>query len=80
MAHLIIDGLWRDDLADFVDEGRALRAVKDVLSEVIAKYQEIDNNVRQIIAKMSRPIPEGSPQWEMTYRKLYQQELLKAWK
>ena len=80
LAHLIVDSVWKDDLADWSDDGRALRTVKQVLSEVLKAYEDVDAKVRKTMAGMARRLPEGSSEWDMTYRKLYQQELQKALK
>ena len=37
LAHRIIDRLWKDDLADFADEPRALQAAKDSVAAFFAR-------------------------------------------
>ncbi len=77
LAHLIIDKLWKDDVVDFNDEGLALRVIKEAFAEIVKAYEDADKNVR---AKISPDIPEGSREWTMQYKRLYDQELTKIWK
>jgi hypothetical protein len=80
LAHLLTDGVWKDDLVEWSDEGLALRTVKEVLTRAMQQEEEIDRRIRAQIAAMPRKIAEGSADWEMTYRRLYEQEIHKAWK
>jgi hypothetical protein len=57
-------------------EGLVVKAPDDVRSEVIRALTEetkleesIDGEVRRILATYSRPLPEGSREWEILYRK-----------
>jgi hypothetical protein len=73
MAHEIIDCIWRDDLADVTDEGRALTSVKQSLSAFFQVAEEIEEAVR---AKL-RNHAQGSRDWDALYQKFYQEELAK---
>jgi hypothetical protein len=77
LAHLIIDGLWKQDLADFPNEGRALAETKSVLKEVFSREEHLDEIVRQKIQSLSRAVPAGSREWEILYRKYLEEELRK---
>lgn len=77
LAHLIMDGLWKEDLADFPNEGRALAATKGVLTEFFNLDDRLDEIVRQKIQSLSRPIPPGSREWDVLYRKYLEEELKK---
>ena len=76
LAHLIIDGLWRGDLADFPNEARALAETKGVIKEFFSREERLDECVRQKIQSHSRAIPPGSREWDVLYRK-YLEELKK---
>lgn len=56
------------------DEGRALREIKRVLAMEVGQEEELDRSVRKRLASYSRPIPEGSPEWEVLYRKTMEEE------
>lgn len=77
LAHLIIDALWREDLADFPHEARALAETKSVLKESFNREDRLDEVVRKKIQSLSRPIPAGSREWEVLYRKYLEEEINK---
>ncbi len=77
LAHLIIDGLWREDLADFPNEAHALRETKSVLKEFFNREDRLDEVVRKKIHSLSRPIPPGSREWDILYRKYLEEEIKK---
>ena len=77
ISHKIIEKLWRDDLADFPDEARALQAVKSSIDGYFALTEEIDQAVRQKLASYSQAKVPGSREWDILYQKFYREELLK---
>lgn len=56
------------------DEGRLLREIKRVLAAEVGQEEDLDRFVRKRLASYSRPIPEGSPEWEVLYRKTMEEE------
>ncbi|HCE68618.1 MAG TPA: DUF507 domain-containing protein [Geobacter sp.] len=66
-----MERLWRDDLADVVDEGRALSRIKQSLTDFFSVVEDIDAAVQ---AKLRNRAP-GSRDWELLYQKFYQEEL-----
>lgn len=77
LCHLIVDGLWKDDIVDYSDDGKALRAAKKGMQKFIAEYQEIDTKVRGMVASLKRGVMEGTPEWDIMYSKYFEQELQK---
>lgn len=73
-AHLITDGVWNDDLVDFTDEDEALRIAKRAIVEFVKEDQDIDNKARAKVASLKRNVIEGSPEWDIMYRKYYEEE------
>ena len=71
MAHEIMESLWRDDLADFPDESRALSRIKHSLTAFFSVADEIDTAVRDKL----RNRDQGSRDWESLYQKFYLEEL-----
>jgi len=59
LSHEILERLWRDDLADVVDEGRALSRIKQSLTDFFSVAEEIDAAVH---AKLRNKAP-GSRDW-----------------
>ena len=74
IAHKILDKLWGDDLADFLDEGRALAAIKQSIASYFAIADEIDEAVRNKLASYSQAKVPGSRDWEVLYHKFFQEE------
>jgi hypothetical protein len=77
LAHLIVDGVWKEDLADFPNEGRALTVTKSVLTEYFGGEDRLDEVVRQKIQSLSRYIAPGSREWDVLYRKYLEEEMRK---
>ncbi|HTM10544.1 MAG TPA: DUF507 family protein [Verrucomicrobiae bacterium] len=77
LAHLIIDGVWKNDLADFPNESRALAETKRVLQEFFGGEDRLDDVVRQKIQSLSRRVAPGSREWDVLYRKYMEEELRK---
>jgi hypothetical protein len=75
LSRLLIDRLYKDDLADFPDEGMALREAKAVFDAIVRAEDEVDTFVRQKIARLSRRPPEGGREWEILYRKYFEEEM-----
>lgn len=77
LAHLIVDGLWKEDLADFPSEGRALTVTKQMLHDFFYREDRLDEVVRQKIESLRRRVPIGSREWDILYRKYREEELRK---
>ena len=77
LAHRIIDKLWKDDLADFPDERRALQAAKDSIAAYFAVSEEVDQAVRKKLASYAQAKVPGSREWEILYQKFHQEEMAK---
>lgn len=74
LAHLVLDALRRDKVAEFIDQGRSLAETKQVLRDFFHREDQIDEIVRQKISSLSRPVPQGSREWEILYRKYFEEE------
>jgi hypothetical protein len=78
LAHRILDGLSEElDLSWRVEEGEVLREIKKVILAELGLEEEIDRLVRQRLASYSRSIAEGSSEWEVLYRKSFNEEMRK---
>lgn len=74
-AHVICDGIWNDDLVDYNDEDRAIRAAKKAVLEFLKEEDNIDQAVRHKLLSQKKTIIEGSTEWDTLYSKYYQEEL-----
>jgi hypothetical protein len=77
LAHKVIDRLWKNDLVDFPDEARSLQRVKLSIAVFFAAAEEIDQAVRRKLASYSQAKVPGSRDWEILYRKFYEEEAAK---
>lgn len=77
LAHRVMDSLWKNDLADFPEEPRSLLTVKDSITAFFALAEEIDQTVRKKLASYSQAKVPGSRDWEILYRKFYEEEVAK---
>lgn len=81
LSHVILEALKKTMLVRMTaDEGKALREIKRVLAEELSQEGEIDRIVRARLASYSRPLFEGSAEWETLYRKGCEEELRKRGK
>ena len=77
LAHLVLDGLRKANLGDFPNEGRTLTQTKQVLHGFFQREDQIDDIVRQKIDSLSRRVPPGSREWDILYRKYFEEEARK---
>jgi hypothetical protein len=77
LSHLIVQGLRGEKLADFTNESLALKETKRVLVEFFNWEERLDEVVRQKIQSLSRPVPSGSREWDVLYRKYFEEEAKK---
>ena len=77
LAHLVINGVRQANLAEFQSEGRVLAETKQVLHDFFQQEDPIDEIVRQKISSLSRYVPPGSREWDILYRKYFEEEARK---
>jgi len=77
LSHRVIDRLYKDDLADFPDEASALREAKAAFTAYVRVEEEVDAFVRRKISGLSRRVPEGGREWDILYRKYFEEEMAK---
>lgn len=77
LSHLIVDTLWKDDLIDFDREEVVLQEVKRTIRDYLKVEDEVDALVRKKIRSMSRIVPEGGREWDILYRRFFEEEIRK---
>jgi len=78
LSHRILDYLNEDDRVEFFDDLQAIR--QDIFRLIEAEMrtdEAIDAIVRRKIESQKRSIPEGSDEWDVLYRKYYEEESAK---
>ncbi len=78
VAHLVTDALAEMDQVDFVEDRNSVRLeVRRLMEELLNQEERIDKFARQKIESQKRTILEGSQEWDILYRKYYQEEVKK---
>ncbi len=77
IAHLITDCIWKDNLVDYTDEEKAVREARRTLMDYFSKDEKVDNIVRNKISSLKKTVYEGSRDWEVLYKKYYEEEMNK---
>jgi hypothetical protein len=78
LTHLVYEGIGRFDGVELVgDEEVILRTIRQALQEEFRLDDALDQAVRARLASYSRQIVEGSPEWDVLYRKSFDEELRK---
>ncbi len=77
LAHLIHKGLSKDQLVTYTDEDKAHREIKKTLIEYLKVEDAADEAARAKIVSLKRGVAEGSREWEVLYRKYFEEEMTK---
>jgi uncharacterized protein len=78
LAHAISDTLADIENVDFIEDRNAIRLeAKRLLENLMAQEARIDAAARQKIESQKRTILEGSQEWDILYRKYYNEEVKK---
>ena len=78
LAHVILTALKGSGLGTMApDSPLLLKEIKRVIAEQLQEETALDQFVRNRLRSYSRPIPEGSQEWDVLYQKTYAEELRK---
>jgi hypothetical protein len=82
IAHMVFNRIYDDDVVDFYDEETGLREIKRAIEEFVKIYEDVDSFVRGKIESLKNRVPEGSLEWEILYKKYFEDEVRKKklWK
>lgn len=75
LAHVIVDGIWKDDLVEYADEDGAVRMAKRAVVQFNQELEQVDAKARQMVASLKRGVQEGSPEWDVMYSKYFEEEM-----
>ena len=76
LSHTVAETLASIDAVEFIEDRNTIRlAIVEVLNKWLQKEAEIDKAARHKIESQKRSIPEGSAEWEILYRKYYEEEM-----
>jgi hypothetical protein len=78
LSHLILAQLDQDDGVEYFADPQEVRGdIVRLISEEMKTDEAIDALVRRKIESQKRTIVEGSDEWEVLYRKYYEEEVAK---
>lgn len=78
LTHVLLKGLIERKLVELIeDEGMIRREIKRIIISDLKISEEIDSVIRKKLQSFSRKIVEGSPEWEVLYRKFFREEEVK---
>jgi hypothetical protein len=78
LSHILLKRLIDNELIDIRDEeGKIRREIKRSIASFLKVSEDIDMAVRKKLQSFSRKIVEGSPEWEVLYKKFYREEAAK---
>ena len=81
LSRQILAVLEKDDQVDFLDDPNEVRLIIiKSIEEEMRLYEAIDKKAIDKIQSQKKAIEEGSREWEILYRKYYNDELAKLGK
>lgn len=81
LSRQILNALFDDDQVEFLDEPNEIRlSVVKSIEEEMKLYELLDKKAIEKISAQKKPIKEGSREWEILYRKYYNEEISKLGK
>lgn len=79
LSHVLLDALYNRDLVDYDEdeEGAIRREIKRTIVAELRVGEGIDQAVRKKLQSFSKKMIEGSPEWEVLYKKYFREEEIK---
>ncbi|HEV2383595.1 MAG TPA: DUF507 family protein [Terriglobia bacterium] len=78
LSHEIISAIMAVDEIEIFEEPNVIRQeIVKILNDLMREEEKVEAAVKTQIASQKRTIPEGSAEWEILYRKYYQDALRK---
>ncbi len=78
LSHVLLKGLVQQGLVELVeDEGAIRREIKRTIVSELKIGEDIDQIVRKKLQSFSKKLIEGSPEWEVLYKKFFREEEIK---
>jgi hypothetical protein len=78
LAHVVADTLAEIPECDFLEDRNTIRQeARKALTKLLTDEMKLDAGARQKIASQRKIIVEGSQEWDILYRKYYNDEVKK---
>lgn len=81
LSRQILNALFEDDQVEFMEEPNEIRlSIVDSIEAELKLYELLDKKAIEKISAQKKAIKEGSREWEILYRKYYNEEISKLGK
>jgi hypothetical protein len=78
VTNLVMEYLRSNSLVEFFSDDSEIRLeIVRIINEELKDDEVIDVEVRRKIESQKRDIPEGSEEWDILYRRYYDEEMIK---
>ncbi len=78
LTHVLLKGLLERKLIELHDEeGKIRREIKRIVTNELKLGENMDQVVRKKLQSLSKKVVEGSPEWEVLYKKYFREEEIK---
>jgi uncharacterized protein len=78
LAHAVTNALTELDQVEFIEDPNTIRMeARKILEELLKDEEKLDLAARQKIESQRRTITEGTQEWDILYRKYYNEEVKK---
>lgn len=75
MTHMVLKGLLEKNLVTLKDDdGAVRREIRRTIVQELREGEDIDLAVKRKLQSYSRKLVEGSPEWEILYKKSFEEE------
>jgi len=81
LARLVLNALFENDEVEFLDESNEIRlSIVKSIEEELKLYELLNQRSAEKIRSQKKSIEEGSREWEILFRKYYNEEISKLGK
>ncbi|HKW77422.1 MAG TPA: DUF507 family protein [Terriglobales bacterium] len=78
LARAVFDTLMSLEQIEFIEDPNSIRLeTRRIIEELLNEEEKLDQSARQKIESQRRTIPEGTQEWDILYRKYYNEEVKK---
>ena len=78
LAHAVANALAELDQVEFIEDPNTIRMeARKILEDLLKDEEKLDLAARQKIESQRRTITEGTQEWDILYRKYYNEEVKK---
>lgn len=78
LCHVLLKGLLDGGVVVLrEEEGKVRKEIRRSIVAFLRVSEDIDEAVRKKLQSFSRKVAEGSPEWEVLYKKFYKEEALR---